>query len=111
MSQTVQIEIKANLQWAAIPGKKHGIWIGVCEALGLSIEADSLDELHSIIPESMHTLMIDLLQDNEFESYLREKGWTADGFERGQTQDGVNIHVPWQLTVPEGHNDTKRRAY
>lgn len=100
MSKIVQIEIQINLQWRAVPGVKKGVWVGVCDALDLSIEADSLDELHSIIPESMHTLLVDLVQDNEFEAYLRERGWVSSAQPAGRNLEDMEFRVPWQLIVP-----------
>ena len=111
MSKIVEIEVKANVQWKAVPGAKSGVWIGICDALGLSVEACSLDELHSIIPESIHLLMFDLAKDNEFDAYLKERGWSATNFVDGnRVPDDLQFHVPWQLTA-EGLHDISRRAH
>ena len=65
------------------------------------MEADSLDELHGLIPETIHLLMVDLLEDNELDRYLRDKGWQAVGVPASGDGD-VEFDVPWYLVVPAG---------
>ena len=45
-----------------------------CDALGLAMEGDSLDELHSLIAESCHLLFEDLLKDGELEKFPGSAG-------------------------------------
>jgi hypothetical protein len=73
------------------------------------MEADSLDELHGVIPEAIHLLMIDLLEDNELDKYLRERGWQALNMPSRPDGD-VQFDVPWQL-IAEGARGTERRAH
>jgi Domain of unknown function (DUF1902) len=109
MSNVVQIQLEAKVQWNAIQGAGKGIWIGVCDALNLSVEADSLDELHNLIPESIQLLMMDLVMDNEFDQYLLDRGWQAKGVARPDELEETEFRVPWHLLVPEGRNGTERR--
>ena len=103
------VTIQTNLEWRAKRSRSSNRWIGECQALNLSMEAETLDELHSLIPETIHLLMADLLGDNELDQYLREKGWQAVGVPARSDED-VEFNVPWYL-VAEGARDTQRRAY
>ena len=64
---TVQhvVTIQANVLWVRLQSASSKRVIGVCDMLNLSLEADSEDELQSLIPEAMNLLLIDLLGDNE----------------------------------------------
>jgi hypothetical protein len=110
MSTVKQIvAIEANIVWHAKRSEMSKRWIGVCEALNLSMEADSLDELHCVIPEAIHLLMVDLMEDNELDRYLRDKRWTASSVPN-QAQGEVEFNVPWELIV-EGARGSERRAH
>jgi hypothetical protein len=104
------VHIEANIAWRASYNPSTKRWLGVCPEVNLTMEADSLDELYSLIEESMDLLMIDLLEDDELDAYLRERGWTATGGlpARGEAAD-VDFEVPWQL-IAERARDPERRA-
>jgi hypothetical protein len=103
------IQINANLQWRAERGVHSDRWIGFCDPLGIVTEAGSLDELHSLIPEAIHLLMIDLLEDKELDAFLRERGWTASPPVHTSTGGKEpEFHVPWFL-VAGGAGDGRAR--
>ena len=106
---TIAIQLKSRLQWLARQSETSDRWIGVCDSMNLAMEADSLDELHSVIAEAIHVLLIDLLEDDEFDAFLQERGWTATGIPRGPVNRDVEFDVPWEL-VAEGARDSQRRA-
>jgi hypothetical protein len=98
---------QATVQWQATKSTASKRFIGVCPPMNLSIEADSLDELYSLIPETIHILMRDLLEDNEIQPFLREIGWQFPG-ELPKPSEDVRIHVPWELVVSGEMGDTAR---
>lgn len=106
---TETIFINANLVWHAKQSDARH-WIGVCDALNLAMEAESLDELHGLIPESIHLLMLDLLQDNELDAFLRERGWHASNIP-APTDDDVQFEVPWELIAEGARASGERRAH
>lgn len=108
MSQVIRIEVEAAVEWKAMRGASNGTWIGVCDALNLSVEAGSEDELRSLIPETMHLLLIDLALDNEFDAYLRERGWRSTGLPDRQEIESAQFQVPWHLMMPEGKYGSAR---
>jgi hypothetical protein len=108
MAIVVKVEVKGQLGWI-VTHTKSGSWIGVCDPMNLALEADSLDELYSVINEGVHLLFQDLVKDNEFNQYLRERGWQAHGMPAGPTTENINFQVPWQMLVG-APDDIARRA-
>ena len=106
--QVVQIQGQVQIQWRA-ERAPSGRWIAVCQPMNLVTEADSLDELHSVINEAMQLLLVDLLRDNELEAFLRAHGWKARLPVAANPAD-VQFNVPWQL-IAEGAHDSARRPY
>ena len=104
----INIQVQAALQWA---GKQteRGRWIAECVPLGISIEADSLDELHSLMAESTHLLFRDLVADNEFDQFLRERGWTAPVTHPAAEE--MDFRVPMELVVAAASNGLQHRAH
>ena len=105
----IQIEGQAQLQWQARRSTTSKRWIGVCDPLNLVVEADSLDELHSVIEEALQLLLTDLLRDNELDQFLREHGWKAVNLPAKTPMD-VQFNVPWHL-IAQGNRDSKRSAH
>ncbi len=103
---------QATLQWHTLrssASKKRVI--GVCEPMNLSIEADLLDELYSIIPETLNLMLFDLLADNELDAFLKEIGWQVQGAAPAPAaNEDLRFHVPWELIIPGEMGGSKRRA-
>ena len=75
-------------------------------------EADSLDELHSVINETIQLILSDLLRDNELDAFLRDHGWKALNIPINVANlDNVQFNVPWQLIAEGARNDPQRRAH
>jgi len=100
---------RALLEWHARPSTCSRRWIGVCEAMNLSMEADSLDELYSLVPETMHLLFADLLEEGELPQYLADRGWTAVNLP-ARAHGDLQFNVPWQLVAAGDTRDPERRA-
>lgn len=106
------VQIDAKISWHARRSQTSDKWIAIADELNLSVEGDSLDELHSLIPEMFHLLMIDLLEDNEIEAFLTERGWRTAGGMMPQHDgpDDFAFEAPWEL-VAEGARGSERRAH
>lgn len=109
MAQIVRIEGKALLQWRAERSEPSRRWVAICPAMNLTTEADSLDELYSVINETLQLVLVDLLRDNELQKFLRERGWKARVPAQIDPAD-VQFNVPWQL-IAKGAHDSARRAH
>lgn len=110
MSSPVTVRLQSQLQWHATKSPSSGRWIGVCHAMNLSVEADSLDELHNLIHETLQLVFLDLLEDNELDQFLRERGWRAANLPTQHVGRDVEFDVPWEL-IAEGARDPERHAY
>lgn len=95
----VTIEVKAGLQWQAARSDATGLWLGRCEAMGLVLEAQSLDELFSVIDEATQLLLTDLLVDDELDAFLRARGWRAKNLPTNRGEDAIKFDLPWELVV------------
>lgn len=109
MPAVVTVNVGAAIQWFAHYSPSSGQWIGICDALGLTLEAGSLDELHSVIEEGIQLMMRDLLEDNELESFLRDMGWSMGAIPGNRPAQSVEFDIPWQL-VAERARDFARSA-
>ena len=108
MERNITIEVESKVQWLAVHSK-HGTWIATCDSLGLALEGDSLDELHELIKEAFAALFVDLLKDNEFDEFLRARGWQADLPE--VPGENVNFEIPWNLVADGQRYGTERQPH
>jgi hypothetical protein len=92
----IKVTINTNVPWRVAHSKTTHHIVGICDPLNLCLEADSEDELHSLIPEAIHLLMKDLFEDNELDKFLREKGWQAIGLPARPDGD-VQFDIPWHI--------------
>jgi len=92
------IRIDANLEWRVHRGAT-GVFIGVCDAMGLAVEGDDQLELESVIAETLHFVFLDLLEDDLLERFLHDRGWrVASGVLRKPTpEDALRFDVPFRL--------------
>ncbi len=107
----IVIEVKSTLEWTATQTESSHKWIAECEALGLSMEGDSLDELHSLIPEACFALFVDLLEDNELDQFLMERGWHAMNMPAGPVNDDIEFFIPWNLVAQGTACGSERRPH
>jgi hypothetical protein len=110
MRKPRKVIIEANVAWRATRSPWSNRWVGVCEAMNLTTEAESLDELHSVIDATFHLFLADLLRDKELNAYLRERGWHAVNLPADH-HDDVEFEVPWELIVAERTRDSARHAH
>lgn len=106
----VVVKLEANIQWHTRPSTTSARWIGVCEPMNLSMEAETLDELHSVIEETMQLVLTDLLRENELQEYLEEHGWRASNLDSATVNDDVAFDVPWQMITERPPLDSERRV-
>jgi hypothetical protein len=106
------IRVDGEFRWLIYRRAPGSRWIGVCDPLSLAVEADTLDELYSVMAEGTDLLMRDLLADNEIEQYIKERGWKISGLSDAPNSDDVQIDlspIDWQF-VRELHG-IERRAH
>lgn len=104
-----KVQIQAQLVWG-IKRLVSGSWMGVCEPLGISLEAEDEPELRSMIEEAHHTLFLDLMESGELAQFLRDRGWSTKGpIPVGPVDMGVRFDVPF--TVVPAPNGSARTAH
>lgn len=104
-------EIESLIGWQAFRSTSNDVWIAQCDALGLTLEAKTLDDLHSLIPEALSDLLTDLIEEGDLDAFLREKGWSAvDISPLRDFAEGGETGLPWFLTMQEELDDLRRRA-
>lgn len=52
-------------------------WIGVCEPLGLTLQAETWKDLMADIGDTLDAIMKDLLASDSLPRFLRDNGWQA----------------------------------
>ena len=71
--QTV-IHIEGKVDWVCWRGN-GGHWIGICDPLKLTAQADTWFELMESIGETIDSVMKDLLQTGDLYRFLQDHGW------------------------------------
>ena len=97
---TIRI-IDANLPWKCFTGK-GGHWIGVCDPLKLTVQAETWAELMEDIGHTLDAMLKDLLKSNEFEAFLRDHGWSAIGQIPAHPSKEIRFDVPF-IPAMVGH--------
>ena len=105
MRRVIHIELGAQLQWE-VSRSENGLWIAVCDAVGLTMQSDSLDELYSVVDESTQLLFEDLFEDGELDSFLKARGWAS--IPVSPEADGeVEFRVPFELLVKHASDSSR----
>ncbi len=106
----VNIDPQAQLEWRTFRSSTSDRWIATCESMNLTTEAATLDELHSLIDETIQLVLMDLLLDDELPQYLDELGWRDGNIPTPEPGEDVKFSVPWHM-VTEGALGPERRAH
>jgi hypothetical protein len=53
----------------------EGVWVAACDPLKLTVQSDTWAELMEDIGLTLNAMMCDLLQTNELDRFLRDRGW------------------------------------
>lgn len=88
------IEIKGNVAWKYFQSESSK-WIGICDSLSLTLQADSYSELVAEIGEAMEMMFNDLLATDELENFLRVRGW-----QMSPTLKGIPKNTPVTFDMP-----------
>jgi len=87
------IRVDAKVQWKCLQGK-GGNWVGVCDPLKLTVQAETWAELMEDISLTLDAMLKDLLSSNELERFLKDRGWTLTGAIPTRPE-GVRFDVPF----------------
>ena len=97
---SVRLKAKGSVECVA-HRMESGKWLGQCEALGIFIEADDLNDLHGQFQEAIALFIHDLLDEGELGAFLKAQGWTMgnDWEQIVARKDPADI-VPWYMIAP-----------
>lgn len=70
-----------------------GNWIGVCEPLKITVQAETWSELMEDIGYTIDAMLQDLLSTNELNKFLRDHGWEMAG--QIQPDRAVRFDMPF----------------
>lgn len=104
------VRIEANLQLQCKPTGSH--WIGVCEPLKLTVQADTWAELMEDFGHTLDAIMRDLMENGELDRFMQNHGWQfKTGFKPAhQNIDDLRFDVPFIPALME-RNGSERRVY
>jgi predicted RNase H-like HicB family nuclease len=90
----IRINVQAKLTWKCFRSN-GGHWVGVCDPLRLTVQADSWTDLMENIGDTLDAMLKDLLRSNELDKFLRDHGWTAMGQIPARPGKDVRFDVPF----------------
>jgi hypothetical protein len=71
------VQIEGKLQWVYAVHRETGHFVGICEPLKLTVNADNPQEFHESIREGMDSFFRELLSTGDLHKFLRDQGWRA----------------------------------
>lgn len=104
---TVRVRVRSALSWQCTPSQ--GNWVAVNDPLKLTVQGETWGDLMQNIADTLSLLLLDLLSENELDTFLRENGWQAMG-QIPARPDGVRFDVPF-VPAMTGMDDSSRNLY
>jgi hypothetical protein len=93
------VEIQAQLSWIVFQDPLSKRWIGVCEPLRITLGSESQADLVETIDDSIQALLMDLWQQNEFEQFMRSRGWRPMTPLPAEKTEQVRFDVPMDILM------------
>ena len=96
------IRVECEIEWM-ITQSESGPWVGFCDALKLTAQADTWRGLMQDIAWAMESVFEDLLETGNLQKFLEERGWEATIPDRRDSQK-VKFDIPFlpQMIGDEG---------
>ena len=101
------VHIDAEIPWR-ISRADDDHWVGICDALALTVESETWAELMENIALTLDAMFQDLLAGNELDPFLRDRGWTA---QVPDDAEPVRFDIPFipALVQPDDSSTTVHR--
>ena len=97
----------AQIPWAIQP-TSNGFWVGVCDALNITVQSGTWQELMEDIGTAIDMLLADLVETGNFERLLHDKGWSIEqsreSYESIEPRN-LKFDVPFVPTLAEADTD------
>lgn len=91
------IRVHANLEWQINQSKSLPVWIGICDALNLTVQSDSWRELAEDISETLDAIFLDLIGENQLGEFLQKNGWELEGDIPSHIPQDVKFDIPFSI--------------
>lgn len=91
----VQVLVQGQLQWE-FWRTEAGTFLAGCRPLKLTLEAERFGELLEDIELALDALLKEMFRTNDFDRFLRERGWIVQGPIPAQLND-VRFDVPFEV--------------
>lgn len=75
---TTLVRINGQVPWRCFVGKS-GDWIGICDSLRITLQAESWNELVDEMGVTLNAYLRDLFTTRDFDRFMRDNGWTVVG--------------------------------
>ena len=102
------IRVDANLQWRILQAKS-GEWVGICDPLKLTVQADTWADLMEDIGHTLDALLKDLLSSNELNRFLQDQGWKL--LAAITSREDVRFDVPFIPAMMVNANGSPRQLH
>ena len=89
------VQIRANVEWRWCRGS-GGNYVAVCDPLKITLQAETWTDLVEDMIISLNALVLDLIESNEWEKFMRERGWLIVGQMPARPQN-ARFEVPFSI--------------
>src|SRR2546423_330286 len=94
------VNIEGHLVWK-YGRSKQGNYIGVCDAIGQTVQASRFSDLVETMNEALASTFKELLSSGDLEHFLRERGWKAARLPTSRSKN-VRFDIPFDLKGVRG---------
>lgn len=94
----VRFEANVNVQWEYCYDADLGLWVGKCDPLGVTAQAETFSELVNTSAEVIDVLLRDLLESGELDQFLRERGWQPISPIPRRSTPGLRFDIPMNMS-------------
>jgi len=100
------VRVDGKIQWQCLRAK-GGHWIGICDPLKLTVQADTWADLMEDIGHTLDAMLKDLLGSNELDAFLRDHGWKVIGSIPVRPTKDVRFDVPFIPAMMGAHGSQR----
>ena len=95
------VRIEGTVEWTIQPAE-GGCYVGICDSLGLTLQADTWADMTDEIGNVQATLFRDLCAEGELDQFLTAHGWRAIG----DVYEGAVFDLPFLPQLVAASDDS-----
>jgi hypothetical protein len=93
------VHMEGRIMWK-IGRSKEGNWIAICDALKLTLQAETTAELMEDIALALDALIKELLSTGDLNRFMREQGWKMiSPLPKTKRLEDIYFDVPFSSTL------------